>query len=72
MGCSVSKTADGSIELDVGSIEFLLSPTNGLEIKSKVLNQLAGKISSYTTKSQAIINHLANQVAATTTTASTN
>ncbi len=43
MGCSVSKTADGSLELDVGSIEFLLSPTNGLEIKSKVLNQLAGK-----------------------------
>ncbi len=65
MGCSVSKTADGSIE-------FLLSPTNGLEIKSKVLNQLAGKIGSYTTKSQAIINHLSNRVAATTTTTSTN
>ncbi len=66
MGCKVSKNTDGSLELDVGQVEFLLSPTNGLEIKSRVLNQLASNISSYTQTSKSIINHLSTQIAANT------
>ena len=62
MGCSLGTNAQGNVELDIGTISLILDPKNGLEVKSKVIDQLINNLSAYNPTSQLLISHLANHV----------
>ena len=59
MGCAVSDT-NGTVEIDIGTLEVLLSPTIGIEIKNKIITSMANNIDKYTKASQQIIKTIAN------------
>jgi len=59
MGCTASDD-NGTIDVDLGTLEILLSPTTGIDIKSKIINSIMNNIDKYTTASQQIIKTIAN------------
>jgi len=58
MGCTASDV-NGTIDIDIGTLEILLSPTTGIDIKSKIITSMTNNIDKYTTASQQIIRTIA-------------
>ncbi len=65
MGCTTSKDTEGhnALEIDIGSLQILLSPDVGIQFKSKLINSLTSNLDQYTAHSQALIKTLAEQIA---------
>ncbi len=65
MGCHLSKDSTGAaeLELDIGSLQILISPTIGIQIKQALLTNLITNIANYTSHSQQVIHTLASTMA---------